>query len=153
MVVVRWAIQEELSVVDGEMTKTWIHEQTDVGIAQFDKAMETHYAESGGYIRDPREHVARICNECNYLEAVKQIDWSKYLEPGCSVLDMGCGGGWLTAYLSRLEPTRTIYALDSSKHYLSNMLPQVVQLMDGRWEKVQPIQGLFSPLLLPDGSI
>ncbi|MBE7411796.1 MAG: hypothetical protein HS129_06995 [Leptospiraceae bacterium] len=116
--------------------KSWIHDQTDLNIAQFDTAMEIYYPESKSYVRDPGEHIKRICEECNYLEAVKLIEWNKYLSPGSSVMDMGCGGGWLTAYLSKFEFVKTIYALDSSKQYLSGMMPQVVKLMEGKIKKV-----------------
>jgi len=135
------------------MIKNWIHEQVDRNIAQFDKAMETHYPESRSYVRDPVAHLSRLCDQCNYLEAVKVVDWQKYLGQGSAVLDLGCGGGWLSGYLSTFDSVRTIYALDSSKHYLSEMMPRVVELMGGRPEKVQPIEGLFSPLLFPDGHL
>jgi SAM-dependent methyltransferase len=133
------------------MNRSWIHQQADRNIAQFDEAMETHYPESGVYIRDPKEHVVRICEQCNYLDAVKRIDWSAYLKNGCSLMDLGCGGGWLSGYLSKFDSVRTIYALDSSKHYLFDLLPQVIKLMEGRPEKIVPIEGLFTPLLFQDG--
>jgi len=132
-------------------TKIWINEQTDRNIAQFDTLMEIHYPESKVYINDPREHISRICEQCNYLDAVKLIDWNKYLKDDCVVLDIGCGGGWLTGFLSKFDSVSTIYALDSSKHYLSELMPQVVKLMEGKHKKVQPIEGLFTPLLFPDG--
>jgi ubiquinone/menaquinone biosynthesis C-methylase UbiE len=63
------------------------------------------------------------------------------------VLDLGCGGGWLTGYLSQKESVKTIYALDSSKHFLLEMMPKIIMLMEGRQEKIVPIEGLFSPLM------
>ena len=133
------------------MSKNWIYKQTDLNVAQFDRAMETHYPESRVYIHDPQEHVARICDQCNYLDAIKLIDWKAYFRRDCSIMDLGCGGGWLTGYLSKFDSVKTIYALDSSKHYLMEMMPQVVKLMDGKQEKIVPIEGLFMPLLFQDG--
>jgi SAM-dependent methyltransferase len=133
------------------MNKSWIYEQTDLNITQFDRAMEIYYPESRVYIHDPREHVARICDQCNYLDAIKLIDWNAYFEHDCSIMDLGCGGGWLSGYLSKFESVSTIYALDSSKNYLFDLMPQVVKLMEGRWEKIVPIEGLFTPLLFQDG--
>lgn len=75
------------------MSKNWIHEQTELNISQFDKAMEASCPESRVYIHDPREYLARISEQCNYLDAVKLIDWESCLTKDCSVLDLGCGGG------------------------------------------------------------
>jgi ubiquinone/menaquinone biosynthesis C-methylase UbiE len=133
------------------MNKSWIYEQTNLNIAQFDKAMETNYPESKIYIHDPKEHIARISDQCNYLDAIKLIDWNAYLGPDCSVMDLGCGSGWLTAYLSKIDSVSTIYALDSSKYYLYEMMPQIVKMMEGRQGKIVPIEGLFTPLLFQDG--
>ncbi|MEI7636304.1 MAG: class I SAM-dependent methyltransferase [Syntrophus sp. (in: bacteria)] len=133
------------------MNKSWIYKQTDLNVAQFDKAMETYYPESRAFIHDPREHVARICDQCNYLDAIKLIDWKAYIRHDCSIMDLGCGGGWLSGYLSKSESVSVIYALDSSKHYLFELMPQVVKFMEGRQEKIVPIEGLFMPLLFQDG--
>lgn len=75
------------------MNKSWIHEQTEVNISQFDKAMEVSSPEAGTYIRDPKKYLSRISEQCNYLDAVKLIDWKSCLSKDCSVLDLGCGGG------------------------------------------------------------
>lgn len=133
------------------MNEKWIYEQTDLNVAQFDKAMELHYPESAIYINDPQKHIDRLCVECNYLVAVKMVDWPRYLTKHSSILDVGCGGGWLTAYLTRSELVNTIYALDSSKHYLYKIMPRVVELMKGAWGKVITIEGFFTPLLIQDG--
>ncbi|TKB95380.1 MAG: class I SAM-dependent methyltransferase [Nitrospira sp.] len=135
------------------MNKSWIHEQTERNISQFDKAMEVSSPESRAYIHDPKAYLSRISEQCNYLDAVKLIDWKVCLRKDCAILDLGCGGGWLTGYLSRLEEVKTVYALDSSKYFLLDMMPQIVRLMGGRQEKIVPIEGLFAPLMFDDGAL
>jgi len=133
------------------MNVNWIHKQTEMNIAQFDHAMETHYPESQEYMRDAQAHISRLCEQCNYLDAVKIIDWESCLGADASVLDLGCGGGWLTAYLSAFDYVNNIYAVDSSHYFISEMLPQVVELMGGKLDKVKPVEGFFTPLLFQDG--
>lgn len=124
------------------MNKSWIHEQTEVNISQFDKAMEVSSPEAGTYIRDPKKYLSRISEQCNYLDAVKLIDWKSCLSKDCSVLDLGCGGWWLTGYLSKLESVSTVYALDSSKYFLLKMMPKIVMLMGGTAGKDRADRGL-----------
>jgi ubiquinone/menaquinone biosynthesis C-methylase UbiE len=135
------------------MNNYWIHEQTDRNISQFEKAMETHYPESAAYLHDPKEYLARVGEQCNYIDAIKLIDWRKYLRPDCSILDLGGGAGWLSAYLSQFESVGKIYNLDSSKFFLYEMMPSIVELMAGHSKKITPIEGLFSPLLFEDQSL
>lgn len=124
-----------------------------MNIAQFDKAMEINFPESRAYINDAQEHVRRICEECNYLDAVRLVDWERHLKPESILLDLGCGGGWLTAYLSKFDAVKKIYALDSSKHYLHHLAPKVLDIMEGKREKVVSIEGLFTPLLFEDAHL
>jgi ubiquinone/menaquinone biosynthesis C-methylase UbiE len=49
-----------------------------------------------------------------------------------------------------LDTVDTVYALDSSDHFLRNLLPQVVELMQGCAHKLVKIEGLFQPLLFDD---
>jgi SAM-dependent methyltransferase len=135
------------------MNRSWIHEQTEFNISQFDKAMEASCPESRTYIYDPKEYLSRISEQCNYLDAVKLIDWKSCLRKDCFILDLGCGGGWLTGYLSKLESVSTVYALDSSKYFLLDMMPEIVRLMGGRPEKIVQIEGLFTPLMFEDGAL
>lgn len=135
------------------MNKNWIHEQTEINISQFDKAMVASCSESQTYIHDPKQYLSRISEQCNYLDAVKLIDWHTYLKKDCMVLDLGCGGGWLTGYLSQMASVSTIYALDSSKYFLWDMMPKIVRLMGGKEEKVVPIEGLFAPLMFDEGTL
>lgn len=135
------------------MNKTWIYEQTEFNVLQWDNSMETHYPESSRWLRNPDDYFVRLCQECNYLDAVKLIDWNSYLDKNSQILDMGCGGGWLTGYLSAFESAGTIYALDSSRRFLTDLVPQIVKKMGGSLEKIVTIEGLFTPLLLQDASL
>jgi len=135
------------------MKKTWIHEQTEYNVLQWDNALEANYPDSTRWLRDPHVYHSRLCLECNYLEAVKRIDWQADLGKDAKVLDLGCGGGWLTGYLSAFDAVGTLYALDSSRRFLTELLPPVVERMGGRLEKIEPIEAMFTPLLFPDGAL
>lgn len=135
------------------MMRNWIHEQTDRNVAQFDRSMETHYPESAAYLHDPARYLERVAEECNYLDAVKVIDWRRYVADNSAVLDFGCGGGWLAGYLSTIDAVRTVCALDASKHFIADIMPEVIKLMQGKAEKIVAVEGLFTPLLLEDESL
>jgi len=131
----------------------WVPRQIELNISRFDKAMEEHHPESRGYLHDPVAYYSRIVEQTNYLDAVRLLDWNKYLEKDCTVLDLGGGTGWLSAYMSNFEAVSRIYLVDSSRHFLLSMMPGIVKLMDGKAEKIVPIEGLFSPLLFEDKSL
>ena len=135
------------------MNKTWIYEQTESNVLQWDHSMETHYPETRRWLSSPEEHFVRICQESNYLDAVKLIDWNHYLGNNGQILDMGCGGGWLSGYLAAFEKVGLVYALDSSKRFLTVLLPQIANKMGASLEKIVTIQGLFTPLLFQDSSL
>lgn len=136
------------------MNETWIYKQTELNVLQWDNAMEKHYPEVSEWIHNSNKYYVKLCEECNYLDSVKLIDWPFYLgESHFKVLDMGCGGGWLTGFLSEFESIHSIYALDSSKYFLSHLLPEVIEKMNGKIDKVIPIEGLFTPILFEDHSL
>lgn len=135
------------------MESNWIAEQTRRGVAQFDRAMMEMYPESNAYLQNARNYLDTVGVTCNYIAACDQVNWTNCLPPNATVLDMGCGGGWLSAMLSRFDSVRTIYALDSSQHFLRNLLPQVMTLMEGRQDKLLTIEGLFQPLLFEDACL
>ena len=137
-----------MAVVD-----SWIIAQTLKGISQFDQAMMTAYPDSQASLQGAREYIGTIGGVCNYIAAAEQVEWTRYLPQGAKILDIGCGGGWLTAMLSRLDLVKVIYPLDSSKHFLNKLLPQVVELMHGCPEKVSVIEGLFEPLFFDDAAL
>lgn len=132
---------------------SWIVAQALHGVSQFDQAMMDAYPDSQASLQGAREYLGTIGDMCNYIAAVEQVEWERYFPQGAKVLDIGCGGGWLTAMLSRLDSVEVIYPLDSSKHFLNKLLPQVVELMHGRPEKVSVIEGLFEPLFFDDGAL
>jgi len=135
------------------MDTNWIVKQSLCGVAQFDQAMASAYPESEASLQGARNYLGTIGDVCNYMLAAEQVPWAHYLPTDAKVLDIGCGGGWLTAMLTRFDAVRTVYALDSSNHFLHTMLPQVMELMGGRTEKLVPIEGLFQPLLFEDGHL
>lgn len=135
------------------MNISWIHEQAERNVSQFDKSMELACPDARIFLQDPKVYLSRMTEQCNYFEAVKHIDWASCLGKACTVLDLGCGGGWLTGYLSKFDSVNKVYALDSSKYFLFDMMPKVIALMNGREEKIIPIEGLFSPLMFGDGML
>ena len=135
------------------MEQNWIVKQTEINVAQWDNVMETFYPESKLYLRDPNEYVKRLCIECNYLDAVKVLDWNKLLKNNSTILDLACGGGWLSAYLSSFKQVEIIYALDSSKRFLSELLYPTTKILNGIPEKITTIEALFSPILLENSTL
>ena len=135
------------------MKRNWIVNQTEINVAQWDNVMETFYPESKLYLRDPNEYVKRLCVECNYLDAVKVLDWNKLLKPESVILDLACGGGWLSGYLSTFSQVKAIYALDSSKRFLSELLYATVKILNGNPKKITTIEALFSPILLENSTL
>ncbi len=136
-----------------EHLNNWILRQTECSILQFDKSMATHYPESVAYLKNSEAFYKRIVEQSNYLDAIQIINWNEYLQSDSTVLDLGGGVGWLSAYLSKYDSVKTIYNLDTSKFFLNEMMPEMIQLMSGRPEKIVPIEGLFYPLLFEDKSI
>ena len=134
----------------GEMN--WVVRQTAHSIAQFEKSMETHYPQTARYLYDPEKYYVRVTKECNYLDAVKAVEWDKFLKPGSEILDLGGGSGWVSAFLSKHQNIAKVYLLDSSRHFLG-MMPAIVALAQGKVEKISAIEGLFLPLFFPDDSL
>lgn len=135
------------------MTNNWLTKQVFANIEQWDSSLTTFYPESKEWMADPKSYLKTLTVDCNYLNAVKQLDWDRYLSEGCTVLDIGCGGGWLTAYLSNNKKIARIIAIDSSINYLENFLPDVVEQMNGNISKVETVQGFFSPVIMETESV
>jgi SAM-dependent methyltransferase len=89
----------------------------------------------------------------NIVAAARQVDWSSLLPGGATVLDLGCGSGWLTGLLTREERVGRVIAWDGSPHLLEAVLPEMVALAGGDMGKVEPVCGDFTPLVLEDGSV
>jgi ubiquinone/menaquinone biosynthesis C-methylase UbiE len=135
------------------MNQNWLFEQTKYNVSQWDLTMEYFHPESSKYLRNPNDYVNRLCYECNYLDAVKTLDWGKLLKPQTVALDLACGGGWLTAYLSSFEQIKLIFALDSSNRFLNELVLPTVKILNGNPSKVNLIEGLFTPLLFEDSTL
>lgn len=129
---------------------SWIQRQANLGIAQFDMAMMEAHPLRTEYLATAREYIDTIGVQCNYMNATKKINWNLYLLPQSIMMDFGYGGGWLAAYLSKFVSVQKIFALDSSKYFLSELLPTVVNGMDGDLSKIEVIEALFTPLLFED---
>jgi len=131
----------------------WTDEQIKYLVAQWDTSIEVHYPQYLRMWREPVEHFRCLNEVWNLLDAVKVVEWDRYLVNDATVLDMGGGTGWLSAYLSNHEKIGKIHLLDSSQFFLEKMFPEIVKLMGGKQEKIIPVKGLFSPLLLADESL
>jgi ubiquinone/menaquinone biosynthesis C-methylase UbiE len=135
------------------MVEDWINKQTAENLTGWDNALVKYYPESRTWMSNPENYSIRLTQECNYLNAVKQLDFNTLLKDNSIIVDMGCGGGWLSAYLSNFQNVAKIYSIDSSQNYLQNFLPHVISLLSGNIEKVFPIKGFFTPLYFKDESI
>ncbi|PLX72839.1 MAG: hypothetical protein C0607_15410 [Azoarcus sp.] len=81
------------------MNDNWIVKQTLSGVSQFDQSMVNSYPDSNEYLQNARAYLNTVGEVCNYVDASKKLDWAALLPQGADVLDLGCGGGWLTAML------------------------------------------------------
>ena len=131
----------------------WIHRQHLQGGAQFDQALSSLDPDAETWVKHARLAYQRTCVDANYLKAVAHLDWRRYIRPGDCVLDLAAGIGWLSAYLSRETEAGKIYYLDSSRYYVNDILPRIVDLMGGRKDKLEAFEAVFYPLLFHDGDI
>lgn len=134
--------------------QNWTDEQMKFMISQWDKSIENYYPQYLEMWRNPEENFRCINEVWNLLDAVKLIDWNKYVSMNTTtILDLGGGTGWLGACLSKFNNVERVYLLDSSEYFLSYMLPEITNLMGGKIEKIFPLKGLFAPLLFDDNSL
>jgi SAM-dependent methyltransferase len=134
--------------------KNWTNDQFSLIVNQWDDAMGKYYPQYLESWKNSDLHFNHINEVWNYFEASKIVDWdSIFLNENSRVLDLGAGTGWLSAYLSKHKNVDKIYSIDSSKYFLSSMLPEIVDKMGGVKEKIEPIEGLFSPIILGDETI
>lgn len=132
---------------------SWILQQQAIGISQFDREMSKAHPDLTGYLTNATDYVRTIGSDCNYLQATEMLDWNTYLTGNMHILDLGCGGGWLSANLSKYSAVEKIYALDSSKHFLEKLLPNVIKVMGGDAQKIEAVEAFFTPLLFEDSSL
>ena len=136
--------------------------QNDITSFQFEGLLKTwngtireFYPEYAGEWSDPTQHLAAHQTKWNLIEATRELDWSRLLPAGghLKVLDLGCGTGWLSAFLSRFDQVESIIALDADSHNLETMLPKVCQALGADLSKVKPTRGLFQPLPFEDAEL
>ncbi len=116
------------------MIVDWINKQTSEKLNGWDDALIKYYPESRTWMSNPENYIKRLTQECNYLYAVKQLDFETIINDNSIIIDMGCGGGWLSSYLSSFPNVAKIYSIDSSQNYLQNFLPNVIPLLNGNIE-------------------
>ena len=115
------------------------------------QAIERHYPDSLPDWRDPARHLALM--NVTLLKAVKNLEWNQFFKKsGTTVLDVGAGTGWLSAFLSTYECVTRVDALDSDRDNLQVMLPQITELLGGSRQKINLLLGLMDPLPLSDES-
>lgn len=89
----------------------------------------------------------------NHVAAVEMVPWNELISPGATVLDLGCGSGWVTAKLSARRDVAQVTAWDSSRRLLDGVVPSMMELLGGDAAKIRLVCGDFTPLLLEDASI
>jgi SAM-dependent methyltransferase len=135
------------------MNNDWICRQTKHNVAQWDKVMGSIYPDAKEWNLDAEKYFKRVCEECNFLNSIELIEWDQYIQKNSKILDLGCGGGWLSAYLSKFANVTSIFAIDTSKNYLFNIMPKVIKKVNGVSSKVIPIEGMFTPIILENTSL
>lgn len=128
---------------------TWLDEQVQRGVAQFDEGMINYYPDKRDevYLGNAEAYLERIGGFCNYIQATELVAWDSIIPAQARVLDLGCGGGWLAAILSQHVAVDKVFALDSSRFFLQKMLPDVFRRCNAKEEKLTTIHGLLYPLL------
>ena len=135
------------------MSQNWINAQAESNVKQFEESMDAFNTNASSFLYDSDKYFQRVCVDCNYLDAIKLVNWDLHLKQNSVILDMGSGGGWLAGYLSSFKHVKTINTLDSSKYFLYQMMPKILKKMAADEKKIIPIEGLFTPILFDDESI
>ena len=102
----------------------------------------------------PPEDLHRHMSEnTNQVAAARAFAWERVLGAGATVLDLGCGSGWLAGILSAHASVERVIAWDGSPRLLDDYVPPMVELVAGEMGKIERVCGDFSPLLLDDASV
>ena len=109
-----------------------------------------------------RESAARLApgsrDEAAWLESLSKDlpRFVPFLTRKCGVefrgrvLEIGAGGAWLTAELSKLPKVVELIATDFSAHLLKEQAPKVFQALGAKTAKITRIPGDFHKLQFPD---
>lgn len=131
--------------------ESWLAEQSNRIVLSWEKSIEQFYPQYLEIWTNPTRHLEALIEEWNLFTAAEYLDWDKYLVGhALKIIDLGTGTGWLSIVLSKRQNVEKIYALDSSPNNLDVMLPAIAELMQGNLAKIQPILGLFTPILVDD---
>ena len=103
--------------------------------------------------KDAAEVWGHLRDDTNIVRAAELLDWATLLPPDATVLDLGCGAGWLAAMLSARPQVSRVIAWDSSLTLLRDLVPEMIGLAGGDADKIERVCGDFLPLLLDDGSV
>lgn len=87
-------------------------------------------AQAGPEWRDAEALYAHLANNTNHVRAAERVSWNDLIPEGATVLDLGCGSGWLTGMLTRNKRVATVIAWDLSPSLLTEVLPATVTLTE-----------------------
>jgi SAM-dependent methyltransferase len=96
---------------------------------------------------------AHLTGATNLVDAARAFDFAALLGDRATVLDLGCGSGWLAGLLSAHEKVARVIAWDGSPHLVEHVLPEMVGLAGGDMARVERVCGDFVPLLLDDAAV
>jgi len=132
--------------------ENWIPKQMNKISSEWGDKIKKFYPSDYSNWSNPQEQVKALKEDGNYYDAVMYLDWDKItkFKTNLKVLDLGAGTGWLSAFLSQNKNIANIDVLDSDEKNLNLMLPEVVRIMGGNISKINPILGLFQPILVED---
>ena len=120
---------------------------SDVRDVRLEQAGRSDWAEaaSGVWATAPGlwEH---LTGASNMVEAARAFDFAALLPEDATVLDLGCGSGWLAAMLSAEPRVGHVIAWDGSPHLLGQVLPEMVGLVGGDMDRIERVCGDFVPL-------
>ena len=97
-------------------------------------------------------------DEAEWFQSVKEVfpKYLPFLRESCGVeffgrvLEIGAGGAWLTAEISKLPRVVEVVATDFSAKLLKERAPKVFDLLDANTAKITRMPGDFHQLTFPD---
>ena len=133
--------------------QNWINKQNVAKLAQWSESSSA--VPNSEIWVNAEKHLEFITVKANTLRAVKVLDWKTIFagQTDQVVVDLGCGTGWLSAYLSTFPEVGKIYCVDSDEQMLRQMVPRMFELMSGNLSKTEQVHGLFEPILLENESV